>query len=83
MENNEQKNKGPHPCPVCGKTTFPEAGSYDICIVCGWEDEAWCEEYPDEESTANYRSLNQYRREYFQRVANDAKYTWIEEMKKK
>jgi hypothetical protein len=29
------------PCPVCGYLTFDEPpGSYDICGVCGWEDDA-------------------------------------------
>jgi len=28
------------PCPACGFLTFSEApGSYDICDVCGWEDD--------------------------------------------
>jgi hypothetical protein len=30
-----------HPCPVCGYLTFNEPpGSYDVCDVCGWEDDA-------------------------------------------
>ena len=29
------------PCPTCGFRTVPEAfyGSYNICDVCGWEDD--------------------------------------------
>ena len=31
----------PFPCPVCGYLTFAEPpGSYDVCGVCGWEDDA-------------------------------------------
>ena len=56
---------GAHVCPVCGKTIFSSRGSYEICSICGWEDETWCEEYPDEESTVNYCSLNEYKRRYF------------------
>ena len=30
-----------YPCPVCGHLTFSEPpGSYDVCEVCGWEDDA-------------------------------------------
>lgn len=30
-----------YPCPVCGYFTFVEPpGSYDVCAVCGWEDDA-------------------------------------------
>jgi len=30
-----------YPCPVCGYLTFSgPPGSYDICEVCGWEDDA-------------------------------------------
>jgi hypothetical protein len=32
---------GKFPCPVCGYLVFAEPpGSYDICEVCGWEDDA-------------------------------------------
>ncbi len=26
-------------CPCCGYMTLPERGHYDICDVCGWEDD--------------------------------------------
>jgi hypothetical protein len=30
----------PYPCPCCGYLVFEEKpGSYDICPVCGWEDD--------------------------------------------
>ena len=30
-----------YPCPACGYLTFAEPpGSYDVCEVCGWEDDA-------------------------------------------
>jgi hypothetical protein len=28
-----------YPCPCCGRRTLPERGGYDICGVCGWEDD--------------------------------------------
>ena len=34
-------------CPVCGYLTFAEPpGSYDVCKVCGWEDDALQLEFP-------------------------------------
>ncbi len=27
------------PCPCCGCRTLTERGAYDICPVCGWEDD--------------------------------------------
>ena len=26
-------------CPCCGHRTLPEAGAYDVCPVCLWEDD--------------------------------------------
>jgi hypothetical protein len=35
------------PCPVCGYLTLAEPpGSYEICKVCGWEDDALQLEFP-------------------------------------
>ncbi|MEK7425862.1 MAG: CPCC family cysteine-rich protein [Actinomycetota bacterium] len=34
------KNPDLYPCPCCGYLVFDEGpGSYDICPVCGWEDD--------------------------------------------
>lgn len=32
--------KGVHPCPCCGYRTLPTRGDYEVCPVCGWEDES-------------------------------------------
>lgn len=48
-------------CPVCGQYTFEYAGDYDICPVCGWEDELMQLADPDEEDCTNHMSLNQDR----------------------
>ncbi len=53
-----------HPCPVCGKFQFPDEFSFEVCPVCGWEDDAIQEENPDEEACANALSLNEHRRRY-------------------
>ena len=54
----------PHKCPVCGKFEFDHHGSHDICEVCGWQDDSFQEEFPDEECCANQMSLNQAKRAY-------------------
>ena len=55
---------GKHLCPVCGKYEFDSYSSYDICDNCGWEDDGFQEENPDEENCANEMSLNQYKAAY-------------------
>ena len=53
-----------HLCPVCGKYEFEESLSFDICEVCGWEDD-WIEgNDPDEESGANHLSLNEAKEKW-------------------
>ena len=49
----------PHKCPVCGKYEFETINSFDICEICGWEDDGYQERHPDEECCANQMSLNQ------------------------
>ena len=41
-------------CPVCGKNEW-ELGQ---CKECGWQDDPFCEEYPDEDGGINFYSLN-------------------------
>ena len=53
-----------HKCPVCGEYEFDEEDSYDICEVCGWEDDGFQERHPDYEGGANHMSLNQAKEAY-------------------
>jgi len=53
-----------HLCPVCGEYEFESLDSYDICPVCGWEDDAYQADNPDEEMCANELSLNQYKAKF-------------------
>lgn len=49
-------------CPVCGNLAFPRRkDSYGFCAKCGWQDEEFQEENPDENLGTNYASLNQAR----------------------
>jgi hypothetical protein len=50
-----------YPCPCCEYLTLSEQslGSYEICPVCGWEDDIVQFENPDMKGGANLVSLNQ------------------------
>ncbi len=52
-------------CPVCGRHRFSKRNSYEICPVCGWEDDALQKENPDFEGGANSQSLNEAREAYY------------------
>lgn len=58
-------------CPVCGKYSFEEDGDYDICPVCEWENDGLQLEKPDYAGGANRLSLNEYRKEYELKKANN------------
>ena len=46
------------PCPACGFVVFVEPpGSYDICEMCGWEDDHVQLIYPGLRGGANQESL--------------------------
>jgi hypothetical protein len=54
-----------YPCPCCGYLTFSEPpGSYDICDICGWEDDEYQLDDPEAPSGANGVSLVQAQRNY-------------------
>jgi len=49
------------PCPCCGNCTLSEAGAYEVCPVCLWEDDPVQLSDPDYIGGANQCSLNQAR----------------------
>lgn len=53
-------------CPCCNFLTFDEPldGTYEICPVCGWEDDKLQLENPDYEGGANEVSLNQAKQNF-------------------
>ena len=52
-------------CPVCGKYIFKEENDFDICDVCGWENDGI--QYRDRNFAggANELCVNEARIEYF------------------
>ena len=54
------------PCPCCGKSTLTEEppGTYEICPVCGWEDDDAQFRNADLSGGANEMSLNEARAKF-------------------
>jgi len=48
-------------CPVCGALAYPYPESYRACKQCGWMDDSYQAEHPDEDNLLNFMSLNQAR----------------------
>jgi hypothetical protein len=57
-EENKKTEQHPHQCRMCGMYEITEA--FEICQVCGWEDDFHNED-PDEEGGPNHMSFNQYK----------------------
>ena len=50
-----------HACRCCGATTISEPGGYEICDVCGWEDDPVQNQDPNYAGGANDMSLRNAR----------------------
>jgi Cysteine-rich CPCC len=57
----------PLPCPCCGSKEIGEQGGYEICSVCGWEDDPVQSKDPEFGGGANKCSLNQARQGWLNR----------------
>jgi hypothetical protein len=62
-------NGGLNPCQCCGEPTISEPDGYEICDVCGWEDDYVQNRDPDYAGGANQMSLKEARA-YWQSTQN-------------
>ena len=53
-------------CPCCGQKTLDSEHMFDICSICGWEDDNVQFSNPDLRGGANFFSLNEYRKAYLE-----------------
>ena len=59
-------------CPCCEQYTLDEEppGTFEICEVCGWEDDDWQYRFPDRGGGANQLSLFQAKKTVSQSRTN-------------
>jgi hypothetical protein len=48
-------------CMCCDLPTLPEDSMFEICPLCGWQDDGVQNDDPDFDGGANKLSLNEYR----------------------
>lgn len=53
-------------CFCCGNKSLPADSFFEICDVCGWQDDGVQNDDPDFAGGANHMSLNQAREAYKQ-----------------
>lgn len=64
------------PCPCCGHLVFDEPpGSYDICGICFWEDDAVQLRWPDWAGGANRPSLIEALQAYVELCTKEFRFT--------
>ncbi len=66
----------PYICPICGKHEFKNHGFCEICPSCGWEDDKYQEENPNDLRGNNCMSLNEYKKQYNNKIKDNSNYFW-------
>ena len=59
-------------CLCCETYTLTEAGGWEICDICGWEDDPVQEAHPQMAGGANGSSLEEARENYHRRISRQA-----------
>ena len=57
-------------CPVCGEYEFEEDDDFDVCDVCGWENDGVQNDDPDYDGGANDLSLNEFKAQWERKTAD-------------
>lgn len=68
-------------CPVCEQFYFEERADYDLCPVCGWFNDDYQKDRPDNAGGCNHRSLNEHREQWKNGTLPDYIYKLIEQNK--
>lgn len=73
-------------CPCCGQKTLDSEHMFDICSVCGWEDDNVQFRNPDFFGGANFFSLNEYKRVFLEgkdvlKLQEEARHEYLEQIK--
>ena len=71
MDKNIKQTK-PTLCPICGEHEFSEVFSYEICPVCGWEDDGIF----DGVGSANNMTLEEYKEMFMKKREADPSYRY-------
>ena len=61
-------------CPCCNAGTINS--QYDICLVCGWEDDIVQNEYGNFSGGANKMSLIEHRQNFLEQRKKNPNYNW-------
>jgi len=59
MTEENKKDRPLYPCPCCSSLTLYERGAYEMCVVCGWEDDLVQSNDPAYSGGANSNSLSE------------------------